>query len=431
MKKHLLIAALFTASCLLPPLSASAAEETLIADGLAYTVIGDDCYLSGVDDPSISSVFIPAEIDGRKVMVSENVFKDCQNLKEIIADENQSSVYTIDGVLFQKEADWLLAYPCAKQGAEYRIPDGITGISGGAFYGCAELENVIFPENLTTSEAGIFYNCPKLSVIDGTISGAGSLALHDCKNISSLHFGGINTDISLAVFPELQEVAFEDDTEIRGSFKASKNEKLTTVSVPYISTISEIDPDAIDYALTHSTEGKKPTVEIADCENLEVLYLRYDSMHGRVRIKNCPKLEKIIISDIDTAEIGEQYTYDSTLELVNLPALKTVICNAQTIRTYLTCYQCDNVTVYGRTSDNVLHEKCITDNIPYYTDGDIDGNGAIELLDVITLNKNLLGLQQLDESQQKAADVNADDSLDSSDSLLILRYIVHLEDKLG
>ena len=63
--------------------------------------------------------------------------------------------------------------------------------------------------------------------------------------------------------------------------------------------------------------------------------------------------------------------------------------------------------------------------------GDIDGSGAIDLLDVIALNKSLLGLQQLDESQQKAANVNADGEVDAADSLMILRYIVHLENKLG
>ena len=56
--------------------------------------------------------------------------------------------------------------------------------------------------------------------------------------------------------------------------------------------------------------------------------------------------------------------------------------------------------------------------------GDVDDNGIINILDVITLNKNLLGKENISEKQQKQADVDQSGLPDSNDSLLILKYIV-------
>ena len=59
--------------------------------------------------------------------------------------------------------------------------------------------------------------------------------------------------------------------------------------------------------------------------------------------------------------------------------------------------------------------------------GDVDGSGTVELNDVVLLNRNLLGLSPLTEAQLRAADFNQDTVIDSGDSLLILRSLVHLD----
>jgi mannan endo-1,4-beta-mannosidase len=58
--------------------------------------------------------------------------------------------------------------------------------------------------------------------------------------------------------------------------------------------------------------------------------------------------------------------------------------------------------------------------------GDVAVNGKVELLDVIELNKNLLGMVQLDKQGVANADVNNDKVVDGSDSLLILKSLVSL-----
>ena len=58
--------------------------------------------------------------------------------------------------------------------------------------------------------------------------------------------------------------------------------------------------------------------------------------------------------------------------------------------------------------------------------GDVDENGKVELLDVIQLNKNLLGMVELTDNGRTNADVNIDTKVTGDDSLLILKSLVSL-----
>ncbi len=58
--------------------------------------------------------------------------------------------------------------------------------------------------------------------------------------------------------------------------------------------------------------------------------------------------------------------------------------------------------------------------------GDVNGDEAIDIMDVIALNKYLLGSTQLDADAQANADVDNNGVLESTDSLNILKYVVEL-----
>ncbi len=68
--------------------------------------------------------------------------------------------------------------------------------------------------------------------------------------------------------------------------------------------------------------------------------------------------------------------------------------------------------------------ETVQELVPVY--GDVDCSGKVNILDVIALNKNLLGKELLGEQAQKNADVDVNQTIDSTDSLNILKYIVGL-----
>lgn len=58
--------------------------------------------------------------------------------------------------------------------------------------------------------------------------------------------------------------------------------------------------------------------------------------------------------------------------------------------------------------------------------GDVNQDETIDIMDVIALNKFLLGSASLDETQKVAADVDLNEAIEATDSLNILKYVVEI-----
>ena len=428
------------------PVSAEEHPEYVTQDGIVYRYLPQtdsvNVYeITEVLDTRISSVTIPAQIDGVDVLCTTNVFKDCVSLESITVEENSRYLYDDDGVLFSispsnPDMHNLVVYPGAKPGTEYTVPAGISLLnSNWAFRNCLYLTRVNLPDGITPI-CSLFSICPNLQEINGTIELHGELP-SDGMPLRTLSLGGRMSAFELGIYPELETLAVDEQTVSDGYFRISGT-KLQELRIPQIvgdkftqfEYLCESDeayqenypsPEAV-YDRIEQQYGA--AVLLSDCSELESIILPYGAVRSGVTIKNCPKLQHILIEQRDDvyALLKEEYTeagqglnaldnakYEGILKIVNCPQLT------------------DIENPYPRLYIAQLPE----DSQSTVIYGDIDGSGAIDLLDVIALNKSLLGLQQLDESQQKAADVNADGRMDSSDSLLILRYTVHLEDKLG
>jgi len=62
--------------------------------------------------------------------------------------------------------------------------------------------------------------------------------------------------------------------------------------------------------------------------------------------------------------------------------------------------------------------------------GDVNSDGGVDIMDVIAVNKYLLGVKELTGKAVEAADVNLDNDINSQDSLYILKYALNLIQKL-
>ena len=127
-------------------------------DVLTYKNYGGYIEISGCDQ-SAEAVAIPSEIDGVPVTricdtafigcrpltsltipdsidsIDEFALMDCENLKEILVDENNPYFSSENGILFSEEKTRLCKYPAGREEMEYTIPDGVVYIEANAFYG--------------------------------------------------------------------------------------------------------------------------------------------------------------------------------------------------------------------------------------------------------------------------------------------------------
>lgn len=115
----------------------------------------------------IVSLTLPASLTN----VNARAFSAAQALKEIkVASTNECFVST-DGVLFKNDEDGLrlVAYPRAREGANYDIPKGTTRLDCTSFYGCSNLEKIAIPASLGVSDwdnVQFIAKCPKLVQVD-------------------------------------------------------------------------------------------------------------------------------------------------------------------------------------------------------------------------------------------------------------------------
>ena len=58
--------------------------------------------------------------------------------------------------------------------------------------------------------------------------------------------------------------------------------------------------------------------------------------------------------------------------------------------------------------------------------GDVDDSSVVDIMDVIAINKSLLGGLSLSDTGRKAADVDRNDAIDTTDALNILKAVVKL-----
>ena len=242
LNSKILISALLSFSMIVMLLSGVRAteNETLTSSNWEYVVNGENVYImkyTGTEE----DVVVPVVIDGKKVVsigedtftdcktlknitLSENIkniesnsreafpcFNGCDNLENIIVNENNSEFSSEDGVLYSKNKEVILLYPRGKNVAEFVIPEhvkylgrkvfskcenlkrvsianGIKDLSDGLFDGCSSLESIDIPESLESIGVGAFSGCESLKdiVIPNGTKSIGIYAFSNCKSLKEI-----------------------------------------------------------------------------------------------------------------------------------------------------------------------------------------------------------------------------------------------------
>jgi hypothetical protein len=129
--------------------------------------------------------------------MGEAPFSTCWALKNINVASDNPHYVSIDGVLFSKDMERIIAFPAGKKVEEYRIPSSVLSIERGAFSGCSPYENwhmyftkVHIPDGVASIGAYAFGWCRFLQSIDipASVTSIGMSAFESCECLQTVYF---------------------------------------------------------------------------------------------------------------------------------------------------------------------------------------------------------------------------------------------------
>lgn len=180
---------------------------------VAYAVEGGNIYFDTSTgtvtdcDESVTSVVIPKEIDGIKVVgIGEAAFNECYNLTNVIISNGISSIGK--GAFFKC---WNLS--------NIQIPSSITNIGDSAFYEC-DISQITIPNGIESIGNATFEYCEKLSAVQipSSVRTIGEYAFDYCKSLSKIEIPDSVVSIGISAFSRCTNLT---------SFKVPEN-------IPYI-----------------------------------------------------------------------------------------------------------------------------------------------------------------------------------------------------
>ena len=289
-------------------------------------------------------------------------------------------------MLYSKDETSIIQYPTGKSSGEYVIPNTVTNIGSGAFYG-AHLSSVTIPDSVKTigDRAFMYSDITEITLPDNLIS-IGEEAFGLCRKLTKIEIPASVEVIGLNAFYYCGSLG-EIIVPLENKYYASENGVLFNkdmtklINYPIRKIGSEYTvPDSVTsleaYSFFSCTSLEKVTIQnsvtsIGDCAFYSCENLREISIPptlkslGESVFENCENLTSIIIPDTVTS-IEERAFYCSNITSIYIPKSVISIGNSA----FGNCPNLSEITVsndnkYYTTKDGVLFNKLMSKLICY------------------------------------------------------------------
>ena len=161
--------------------------------------------------------------------------------KEISAVERKDGKITyIDGT------EKILEYGITKIDNEYKnsitivsinLPNSVTSIGDGAFYGCSALQTITIPNSVTSIGKYAFYNCSNLRniTIPHSVISIGNFAFNLCTSLQTITIPNSVTSVGISAFSgctSLQTITIPNSVTSIGDSSFYRCSALQTITIP-------------------------------------------------------------------------------------------------------------------------------------------------------------------------------------------------------
>lgn len=163
-----------------------------------------------------------------------NMFSNCDNLKEIIVNDENNHFKSVDNILYSKDMNVLYYYPIAKENLSFTIPDNVKKVNDYAFYGNKNLEIIDF--NLCEEIGKESFYLSKIRIIKlSNVKKMNYGAFMNCYELEEVSLGNALEIIDDYVFYEcyrLKELTLSDKLIKIGNYCFAKA-NIKNITIPY------------------------------------------------------------------------------------------------------------------------------------------------------------------------------------------------------
>ena len=288
----------------------------------SVTSIGESAFKNCI---SLKSFEIPSSVSG----IGFGAFDGCESLTNIVIPD---SVVNLKGnpfcrwdgelkclspyfiyynkVLFDKDKSKIIAFR-DKDTTSYVIPDYVTSIGNGAFWGCESLTSIVVPECVTSIGDYAFVGCESLKslVIPDSVTSIGDKAFWNCRSLTDIVIPDSVTSIGDSAFGEcssLSSLVIPDSVTSIGDWAFYYCDALRSVVIP----------DSVTSIGDKAFSGCESLTNIAIPSSVNSI--------GNDAFAYCKSLKSLVIPDSVTSIGDMAFCGCSSLKYISIP--KSVIC---------------------------------------------------------------------------------------------------------
>ncbi len=327
------------------------------------------------------------------------------------SDDNDYIKLNENGIDYRIYSDKAIVMGCDKDLTEIHIPEQVqnvpvTEIHQEAFQKHENLKSVEIPETVVSIGKAAFYQSSLENVnLPEDLTSIGTSAFRD-TNLTEIKIPDTVTELNGGMFyncQKLKSVTLPANLETIGA-NAFFSCAIEEITIP--ETLTKIQWSAFE-SCTALKEITLPKSVNFIADNV---------------FRSCEKLEKITILNPDCQIADYAGTICNRYSEIELPSEGCIIEIEVHTEFSGTIFGYENSTAqaYAEKYDytfQALEAKPLKA-------GDATGDGDIDILDVITLNKAVLGKETFTEAQLKAIDFNGNGKPDADEALMLLKYIV-------
>ena len=436
---------------ILPEMSVVAMADDMTYGDLKYQIFDDVDGTKGIIithcSNEVSLVEIPLEIDGILVTnIGDFAFQDCINLTNITIPDG---VMYIEDYAFRRCTGLInveipnsvisigdSAFCNCENLVNISLPNSITTIKDCAFEGCDSLTNITIPDSIKVINRSVFEGCDSLTdiYIPDNVTIIGERAFHGCKGLTDIIIPDSIVSIGIGAFSKTPFLENQTtDIKYVGKWVVTCNEEAADVEIATgtigiaknafagnINLVNITIPDSVMYI---------DDFAFLCCENLIDIKISNNVKNiGFGAFSGCISLKNITIPDSVTNIESCSFSFCTNLKSVTISNSVTNIEEAA-------FKYCENLTdVYYKGTEEQWNQinidngnECLNNAKIHFNykdaTGDINGDGDFTVSDVVSVQKWLLGSEEI--TDWKAGDFDRNDKLNIFDICIMKHKLLN------